>query len=105
MYRNGVDIFLAQLRPLKALPFLSTQAGCPSRHAGKDCPCLFRNDMFPLKALGSIRVFLRLIATTREIHLMPSVGTATVELGFMSSIDLRQEFLGMVKRIDSSVLG
>jgi hypothetical protein len=61
--------------------------------------------MFPLKALGSIRVFLRLIATTREIHLMPSVGTATVELGFMSRKDLREEFLRMVEGIDGGIVG
>jgi len=53
--------------------------------------------VFPFKALGSIRVFLRLIPTTRRIDLIPGVGTATVEGGFMSSKYLCQEFLGVVK--------
>jgi hypothetical protein len=60
--------------------------------------------MFPFNALGSIRVFLRLIPTARHIDLTPGIGTATVELGFMSSIDLCQEFLGVVEGIDAGVL-
>jgi hypothetical protein len=52
--------------------------------------------MFPFKALCSIRVFLRLIPTARQFDFTPGVGTATVELGFMSSIDLCQEFLGVI---------
>ena len=61
--------------------------------------------MFPLKALGSIRGFLRLIPIARHIDLTPDIGTATVELGFMSSKNLCQEFLGFIERVDGGVLG
>jgi len=67
--------------------------------------CLCGDNVFPFKALGSIRVFLRLIAATREIDLIPSIRTATVELGLMSSKNLCQEFLRMVEGIDGGILG
>ena len=61
--------------------------------------------MFPFKALGSIRVFLWLIPTTREIDLIPDIGTATGELGFMSHKGLGHDFLGVVEGLDGGVLG
>jgi hypothetical protein len=67
--------------------------------------CFCRDNMFPFEALCSIRIFLRLIPTTREIDLIPSVSTATVELGFMSSKNQCQEFLGAVEGVDGGILG
>ena len=61
--------------------------------------------MFPFKTLCSLRSFLRLIPTTREIDLMPGIGTAAGELGFMSHKDLDHELLGVVEGIDGGVLG
>jgi hypothetical protein len=66
---------------------------------------LCRDNMFPFKTLGSPRIFLRLIPTTREIDLIPGVGTATVELGLMSSKNLCQEFLGAIEGVNGGVLG
>jgi hypothetical protein len=66
---------------------------------------LCRDDMFPFKAFGSLRVLPDCIATAHQIDLTPGIGTATVELGFVSSKDLCQEFLRAVEGIDRRVLG
>src|SRR5262249_35714516 len=66
---------------------------------------LSRDDMFPFESFRSIRVFLRLIPTTRYIDLIASVGTSTVEGGLMSSKYLCQEFLGVIEGIVGGILG
>src|SRR5262249_20822501 len=66
---------------------------------------LCRDNMFPFNALGSIRVFLRLIPTTRRIDLVPSVDTAAVEFGLMSDKDLCHKLLGFIEGFDTGILG
>src|SRR6266446_106751 len=90
-------MFLFECARGSRMSFAPLWKGLPKR--------LRRDDVFPFKALGSLKVFLRLIAATREIDLIPSIRTATIELGLMSSKNLCQAFLRMVEGVDGGILG